>query len=182
MEQLNRGNSEAKNDKIRKLEVVRKEVEFIVDKLGLEIDEGIKESVAVLRAMDFPTISSCAGHTNQEDDGYGVPYIHISEPAPKEWQTKNVTTKILEQWKQENLHHRQKMEILINSFYGLRQTTDDTRLVLRKIGGYEAFRIQSYGGFNSTAKTVEEAIGKIILYQKEMEAFTTFLNEEYFKE
>lgn len=55
-------------------------VDKITDKLGLEIDEGIKETVIALRLLDIHTVSSHEGRF----DRYPVPYIDIeSEKAIK---------------------------------------------------------------------------------------------------
>lgn len=70
-------------NRLQKLNKARREVEHLVDKLGKEIDAGIKETISILRAMDFPTSSSCAGHT--EPQRYGPPYVEVCAPALNDW-------------------------------------------------------------------------------------------------
>ena len=45
--------SSKKEEKERKLQVIRGRVEQITDKLGKKIDEGIKETVTLFKAFDF---------------------------------------------------------------------------------------------------------------------------------
>lgn len=50
----------------------RAEVDIIADKLGLGIDENIKEAVAAFRAHGFTTSASCEGHL-EENQGHPFP-------------------------------------------------------------------------------------------------------------
>ena len=63
-----------KNDLLNK---IREEVDKIVDALGKHIDEGIKETVVFLIALEIPTEGSCEGHI---DYGYNGPWVDISAP------------------------------------------------------------------------------------------------------
>lgn len=56
------------------IEKSRREIEHITDGLGLPIDEGIREAVAVLRALDIETTQSCEGH---RDRGSPSPFIDV---------------------------------------------------------------------------------------------------------
>ncbi|MCX6738427.1 MAG: hypothetical protein NT098_00020 [Candidatus Parcubacteria bacterium] len=68
---------EMKRLKEEKIERVKREVAGLGDRLGMDIDEGIKKIVTALRMHDFPTFMSCEGHHE-----YGCPFpwvdIHVS--------------------------------------------------------------------------------------------------------
>jgi hypothetical protein len=51
-----------------------------VDKLGLSIDEGIKETVIVLNALGISTRASCEGHL---DSGTCAPWVDIASTDPR---------------------------------------------------------------------------------------------------
>jgi hypothetical protein len=53
-------------------------VQNVTDGLNLAIDEGIREAVAVLRALNLETTSSCEGHLDQ---GSPSPYIDAQAPG-----------------------------------------------------------------------------------------------------
>ncbi len=55
-----------------KIEQIKLDVEKCVDKLGKGIDEGIKDTVIFLNALDLPTSDSCEGHIER---GLPVPYV-----------------------------------------------------------------------------------------------------------
>jgi len=63
---------------LARLEETRREIDHITDGLNLTIDEGIREAVAVLRALTVATTQSCEGHL---DRGSPSPYIDISAPG-----------------------------------------------------------------------------------------------------
>jgi len=52
--------------KEKRLKEIEKEVEKIRDALGKPIDSGIKETVVVLHALEFPTSLSCEGHSAKD--------------------------------------------------------------------------------------------------------------------
>ena len=54
-------------------------VHLYADGLGRGLDEAIVETVAVLNALEFPTLSSCAGHT---DHGHAGPWVRIGYSRP----------------------------------------------------------------------------------------------------
>ncbi|MEI6266299.1 MAG: hypothetical protein WCP14_00180 [bacterium] len=57
----------------------RAEVDELADRLGLEIDPGIKETVVALRASGLNTTQSCEGHS-----GPGLPWPWVDVVAPGE--------------------------------------------------------------------------------------------------
>lgn len=164
-------------NKEKQLQNARQEIDQIADKLGLGIENGIKETVSVLRAMNFSTSSSCAGHT--ENDKYSPPYIEFYSPAPLGWKDDKMK-KVL--WKQENIKQVAKLEQFLNEFYINRKSPPDAKLQLENIGMFGGFRLENLGGRYYTREqisklTKEEIIYKIKLYQKEMSNFTNFLED-----
>jgi len=154
------------------------EVELIVDKLGKPIDIGIKEAVAILRAMDFPTNSSCTGHTDK--DGCGAPYIDICSEAPEGWKN---DVKKQEEWRSKNLSHYLRMEELLKVFYLQRHVLAYNRLMTTPVGIFGAFRLESFGNSMTAEdlniKTENDFIEKITEYQEEMKAFTDYLKKSF---
>jgi hypothetical protein len=63
---------------LERIERARAEVSHITDGLNLSIDEGIREAVAVLRALNVETTQSCEGHLDQ---GSPSPYVDIQDPG-----------------------------------------------------------------------------------------------------
>jgi len=58
------------------LKRIRKEVEQITDGLGMPIDKGIKEAVAIFNAVGLYTSDSCDGHIDR-----GIPNLWIEISA-----------------------------------------------------------------------------------------------------
>ena len=157
-----------------KLELARKEVEKITDKLGTPVDTGIKETVAIFRALGITTSSSCAGHKDEEE-GYAIPYIQVYAPAPQGWKEDKQKQ---EQWKQANLKQREKLQPLLEEFNKSRKTIQDARLYFRNIGLFGGFTVESIAKIKSSS--IPEAIEMITAFQKEMSDFTSFLKQRFF--
>lgn len=167
-----------KPENARKLDNSRKVVEKLVDKLGKHVDDGIKETVAILRAMDFTTTSSCAGHKS-EKEGFGLPYIEICTKPQKGWEEDKEKKMI---WMEENIKQLEKIKPLLNEFNNIRNPSSDARLGLYAIGVFGAFRIENAGSKKITEfKSWDEAVEKVSAYQKEMTGFTEFLKEKFLK-
>ncbi|MGH7799935.1 MAG: hypothetical protein ACREOW_04800 [Thermodesulfobacteriota bacterium] len=153
----------------------KSEVERMTDRLGKEIDEGIKETVIALRAIGFPTSQSCEGHTVR-----GLPYPWVDITAPTEctlwWSAP--TPGYEKRQELANLKLEQRMVELLAEFYENRQTPFDARLSFVFIR--KAFRVQSIGGRTLSLLSPEEKEMKIGIYKKEMEDFARFLKQKYF--
>jgi len=170
-------NAEQNETKIRqrKLEDARKEVEKIGDKLGMPIDEGIKETVAILMAMGLPTTSSCAGHKGEEGK-FGLPYVQIFTEEPEGWRADPSNKELGELWRQSNLKQRKIVQPLLDEFNKSRQVPSDIKLYMSDMG-FEAFRIENTGGIEPNS--IDEAIKIVEAYQHEMDSFTKFLVDKY---
>lgn len=175
-------NSETEKRKAR-WDEIQQEVGALTDTLGKGIDEGIKPAVIAFRALDFPTSQSCEGHIRETDNddqwGETYPWIEVYAPEPEGWED---SPEIQQQWNEENLKEQQRMIILLDEFYQNRDTAYDTRLILRDIGLYGGFRVQSAGGAVMKLLSLEEQANKYTVYRKELDGFVEFLKQKYWSE
>ena len=161
----------------------RAEVDKITDRLGLGIDEKIKESVAAFRVHEFTTSQSCEGHTGEEEKhGASFPWVEVYAPEPKGWrEAKGEKKKELDrEWTIKNLEQQQKMMGFLTEFYQGRETPFDARLAFDRIGAFGGFRVQSFGAEMMKLLPPEEQLQKLDLYRKEMNDFTEFLKGKHF--
>jgi len=172
---------EKKEDKITEKQKIwdetAKKVEKITDGLGLGIDQKIKETVIALIVNGFSTDASCEGHIEKEH-GLPFPWVDIYAPEPEGWQKSD---ELKNQWRQENLKQREKMQKCLKEFYSQRKV-DDEELILQNRGALGAFRIQSQGAERMENRPKQELQEKINLYRKEMQDFSDFLKEKYFSQ
>lgn len=175
-------NRAEKSEKELLWEQKQREVDKIVDGLGLEIDGGVKEPVVAFMAYDFPTAASCEGHIVEEGQkkrGEPYPWIDVCVPEPKGWEK---SKKKKEQWVAGNLRERQKMEGLLEQFYKGRQTTDDARLSFEDIGRFGRFRIRSAGGEHMKSLGSEQQKQFQEICRKEIKDFAEFLKQKFLSE
>lgn len=166
--------------KKERLEHIRADLETVTDKIGKPIDEGIKETVLYFNALDFPTSSSCEGHTGEhpEEEGEKSPYVWVETPEPEGWEENE---KIKEQWRRENLKKQAQMITLLGKFYENRKANNDARL--RVAGtGVGGFRVENQGSDIMEIFDEETQQKKRLEYRDEMFAFTQFLKEKYFSD
>jgi hypothetical protein len=173
------------------LEEIRKEVERLVDKLGLPVEEGIKETVVMLNAFEIRTSASCEGHFQKK--GEKVKYFDgekITEEVLQEdkvrppWVDIDSRISDIENWRKnealkekirkQNNFFQKRMKNLLRLFYRERKVPFDQRLHLRPKGIYGAFRLENQG-----AKILEKEKKKEKLdqYRREMIEFARFLKE-----
>lgn len=174
---------ERKPNKTEKYQKAQNEVELLADKLGFPIDEKIKETITILRSMDFPTTSSCGGHLSTEApyNKVGFPYVEIYMPCEEGWQLDKEKRK---RCREQIMPYGLQIEKYLKEFYENRGVDE-----FERIGFFsmlpQGFRIQSMGvekkpeelGIN----TLEDFDSRIKAYQEEMQLFTEFLKEKYFK-
>ena len=161
----------------------RAEVDKITDRLGLGIDEKIKESVTAFQVHKFTTSQSCEGHTGKEEKhGASFPWVEVYAPEPKGWRdAKGEKKKELDrEWTVKNLEQQQKMMDYFAEFYQGRETPFDARLTFDRIGAFGGFRVQSFGAEMMKLLPSEEQVQKLELYRKEMDDFTKFLKDRHF--
>lgn len=168
-----------------------KDVDQLADKLGLGVDEGIKETVAAFHVFEINTIASHEGKI----DRYPVPYIDVEsadiaeldrrlegledkEGEESEREAESIREEILRR----NLAERKKIIPLLEEFYSERKVPYEVRLGIdSKARGWS--RIQSQGAeFQEIESDDAARKQRLRLFQEEMRAFTDFLKGKYFNE
>ena len=158
------------------------------------IDKKIEGIVVALNALKIPTTGSCEGHINRDAP---APWIKItSQNEPKNIKTESIAS---QQRRKENSRIRKKVLKLLNRFYKDRRVSFDLRL--RITDANVGFWIHNGGKFydqwrkeiNVRAKNIEREIStenilsakeklerkkKLPLYQKEIQKFTNFLENQ----
>ncbi len=163
------------------------EVKQITDKLGLKIDEGIKDTVTSFQLFGINTTSSHEGKI----DRYPIPYIdvesnNISDLEEKlntltsdhESEIENLENEIMRR----NLEERKKIIPLLEEFYKNRDVSYEARIGIQSLArGWS--RIQSQGADFQTVEDDKNIKRKRLeQFQEEMKEFTEFLKEKFFRE
>jgi len=133
---------EPKSEREIAWESKREQVNKIKDKLGLGIDENIKETVTAFQIYEFPTSQSCEGHV-ESDRGNPYPWVEIYAPEPEGWKESEKKKK---EWTEENVKQKQRMAEYLLEFYQGREVPPDVKLTFSSIGIFGGFRVQSIGG------------------------------------
>lgn len=164
-------------------------VELLTDKLGLRVDEGIKETVAAFHLFGINTIASHEGKINR----YPIPYVDVESPDVQEFERKldNIEGGAKESEQAEdslrkeiihrNLKERKKIIPLLEEFYAERKVPYVVRLGIdSQARGWS--RIQSQGADFQEIETDEKVRAKRLhQFQQEMKSFTNFLKDKYFE-
>ena len=170
------------------------------DKLGKGIDAGIMDTVVILNLLELPTTMSCEGHL---DRASGAPWVHVGtdegDDAMKEYfqfmqegkearEQGQPSKHLFEQAhakrrsaRQKQLTFRRKLIEYLDAFYQHRSTPYDIRLVIQDLSDGTS-RLENQGSDLQEIATPEIKQQKLLEYQAEMQAFTTFLKEQFFKE
>lgn len=166
-------------DKEARIKDMERRTGGTTDKLGLHIDEGIKEAVIGFNINDIPTSQSCEGHFHEKREGASYPWIEVYAPEPKGWKESEEKQR---EWTIENLKYRQKAMELLDEFYQCRQVPFDVRLSFANIGAFGGFRVRSAGGEIMPILSGEEQKEKLQTYRDEMNAFAKFLRDKFLNE
>ncbi|OIO32937.1 MAG: hypothetical protein COZ49_03520 [Candidatus Yonathbacteria bacterium CG_4_10_14_3_um_filter_47_65] len=153
------------------------EIDELADRLGLGVDEKIKEPVAAFLINEFTTSSSCEGHVEEEGrHGALFPWVEIYASEPEGWKeaTGEKKEEIEQAWTVRNLEQQQKMMSILAEFYQGRETPFDARLVFDPIGAFGGFRVQSFGAEMMKLLPVTEQHKKRELYRREINDFAFF--------
>jgi hypothetical protein len=161
----------------------------LTDGRGMPIDEGILETVAILRLLGVNTVGSCEGHL---DRGYG-PYVSFEAKAAdsdRELQSqirqkfKGKTGEIDYTWRavitkmsQDEIAERRKLLPYLDEFYANRNTLHTARLTLESLGlGSIILRCQNAILVGSPSREPLAARRRVLeMNQREMQDFTEFL-------
>ena len=172
----------------------------MTDKLGRGIDAGIMDTVVVLNLLELPTTGSCEGHldrasgapwvhvgTNEGDDEMKA-YFHFMQEGKEAHEKGQPSKHLFEQAhakrrvvRQKQLIFRQKLVDYLDIFYTSRYVPYDIRLVIQDLGDGTS-RLENQGANLQEIATAEIKQQKLREYQAEMQAFTTFLKEQFFKQ
>ena len=161
----------------------RLEIDGIGDKLGLGIDEGVKDTVTAFHVLDINTTGSHEG----KFDRYPIPYIDVEcsniyelnerlDNAESEEEKEFILKEIITG----NLKERQKILTYIEEFYKDREVPFEVKIGIQNLArGWS--RIQSQGAELQEIETDSDLKKKRLeLFQKEMHEFTEFLKNKFF--
>lgn len=166
-------------EKATRLEEIHRQVEGITDGRGEKIDEGIRETVVYLNALDLPTTQSCEGHLREEGVTEGpstAPWVDIGSTRPEGVEPEDPVT---ERIHRENLLLQWKLLSFLDEFYAKRQATADARLVFRLYDAEGIIRLTNQGGDAVESLPRDRQTAKRAEYRAEMTAFTEFLRQTF---
>lgn len=207
MEQFSKNNNSL--EKQQAWNTALADLERVVDGLGLQIEESIKETVVAFNINGIPTDSSCGGHI--EPERLSFPYVMgqaLGEPEfryeGEEAIVHDIAEKYnLKRWRDlfgdssaEKEYDARTAELLETKEYSewYAKNTPLTESVQKLVTEFNATRTRTllhlspiYPGFRVEANDKkkipsdpEETKAEIRLAQEEFRAFTEFLKERYF--
>jgi hypothetical protein len=144
------------------IETIRRRVDKIADKLGMPVDQGIKELVVAIQAQGLETSGSCEGHIG--DGVLSIPWVAVETPGPEGWRDSNT---LQAKWKRQNLQQVAQLAALLNSFN--KSHASRYRLHLRNRGIFGAVRVEPAAHRETISPRDLEG------YQLEMNAFAHYL-------
>lgn len=167
------------------LHMVRK-VKTLTDGLGMPVDPGIVETVAILRLFGFITTMSCWGHLDRITGG---PYVKIVSPEAKECEHKrkdigDFTDPLYKQYelqaREANTKERQKLYMLLDAFYDKHTSQNAQHIIVgsRSLSSSDLY-CQSADLAYMLDRTTRTAL--LTSNRQEMWAFTEYLKAIYFK-
>ncbi|MBU4512705.1 hypothetical protein KKD19_05735, partial [Patescibacteria group bacterium] len=163
-------------DKEEQLRKIKEEVEKTKDRLGKPIEQGIKDTVVMLKAFKIEISQSCEGHIEKEE--VSPPWIEIypTEPEREDWTGDEELRSSVEK---EGKEMRLKILNLLNEFYEQEKVPFDQMLGFKNVG--YGFRIQNNGAetLGLLDKKIQEE--KVEIYKTEIERLTQFLKDKYFE-
>jgi hypothetical protein len=172
------------------------EMDHLQDGLGTGLDQGIKETVAVLQLLGVHTRASCEGHI---DHGIAAPWIDVESPNPVLADFRRFSIKFSEMADAleadgevadavyEKLHDLRKrisyIEALeykklipyLDEFYLGKDVYYEERLIIDFRG-----RLICQGALLQPAEAKETQAIRLQAYQEEMRDFTEFLKDKFF--
>jgi len=129
---------------------VLEKVSQFTNKIGMPMDEGIVEAVAIMQFIGFHTTMSCEGHVGRHTGG---PYIMFMSPVAEKLrkQAAALDSRSSLQYKtlyrkamRANITEQQKIYHLLDTFYKNRHTPFSQRLIIHTMG-FSAFRLECQG-------------------------------------
>lgn len=165
-------------ERLRRWRELEQVVNEMADKLGLSIDEGIKEAVVALHAHGLETSQSCEGH---DDHGAALPFVAVEADEPEGWYE---SEPLKRKWKEENERLAARLAELVEQWYSSRtehgETIDpDARLELHPIGIYGAVRLEPRVQERASRLSPKERPGTAGPLRDEMHRFSGYLRERF---
>ena len=156
-----------KQEKEERIKELKEKVKKVTDALGKKIDREIRSTVVYLNALSILTTGSCQGHFRK--DLVQGPFIDIGLSEPKEAKRNKELVK--------------KTKLLLKKFYKIKKPLrSDVKIKIRKIGIFNAIRLEPKGENKLENLSTEEKKLYIKLAQKEFKRFTKFLENEFKKD
>lgn len=121
-------------------EKARREVHQFKDKLGMPVDRGIVETVAILRLLGIHTTSSCAGHSDRVTGGPYVKFasVHNDHVFTRMKEAGDRTgpeyKRIFDEGTRNSLIEWQKIIPFLDSFYADRIVSYNQRIIISGFG------------------------------------------------
>lgn len=163
-------------------EQAKKETAERVEKLGQHVDDGVLDTVTVLRMRGFNPIDACEGHSDRVTGG---PYVMFEADGSNELMQKLVALQdansdeykeLYAQITHLNLGEVQKLLKLVGEFYDQRDTPHTERLVIRCFGP-SVPKLMCQNADLGEIMDDSERRNLLSDNQLEMMAFTNFLKE-----
>lgn len=173
-----------KSQKYKKWQDTVESVSRITDKLGVPVDEDIKEMVAILCLFGFMTTASCGGHIDYINEG---PYVMLKPKRVSElekWLNSNTdyaNKKLKDEIIKCNIYEQNKLFGLLKSFYLSHRPVVGRALTLRSIG-YSDFRLNCQGSELAYIENACEKKTRLLSNRTEMKKFTEWLKRLCFED
>ncbi len=172
------GAAELQAERLRRWKELEQQVEELADRLGLGIDEGIKEAVVALHAHGLETSQSCEGH---DDHGEALPFVLVAAEEPDDRQENEEHKR---QWQAENERLAGRLSELVEQWYAARAEQGESldpgaHLELHPQGVFGAVRLESAAQERLTALPSADRARAAPDYRGEMTRFTEYLRERF---
>ncbi len=168
------------NNKQSSWEKVKQEVRQFKDALGMPVDEGIFETVAVFRYLGINTTMSCAGHLDRITRG---PYVYFmsNQNGKLLLKMKEIGDRTNPEYKQlfnettrNNLIERQKIIPSLDAFYTNRFVSYNQRIIIEGFGPSKNYML-CQGAELAYILDQKEQVDLLGKNQTEMKTFTQYL-------
>ena len=187
------------NDPQRKWKETLRRLDKVVDKRGMPIDAGIKETVAALQCLGFETEASCEGHLhrnrNHADVGWKslAPWVQVSFlPAGLRERIRQAQKRAGGRWNDAQVQHLVKegeaamgagatqIFALLDEFYRQRNVPFERRLILDFYP--DSVRLESQGTEMQQYCSPETQEEKLKDFREELAEFTEFMKQRFFSQ
>ncbi len=162
-------------------QTIAQQMRETTDSLGKPIDPGILEAVIVLNVLGFTTEQSCEGHL---DRALPAPWVRIINAEAEAADDRAIVAYQQQDFIQGGIYQAQARLALakeqsrlldyVQRFYDEHEAATDCRLIIYPTMAGR-LQLESQGAAALPAQPVEVQQAKLLDYQAEMQAFTTFL-------